>query len=244
MPAMLIKAVLFDLFETILLVRKDENRYRNCLKKLHEALMHDGVSASFRDFEEAYFKARNKLYMKVKDNLEEPHFSFRISLALHEIGYDYNVDHPTVRKAVKAFSDEFMRYIYLDEDAYEVLQTLHGKYKTGIVSNFAIPECARELISIHGLQDFLDIIIISAEINKRKPDPEIFNVALSSLSVKPKDAVFVGDTLHVDVMGAKRVGMKTVLIERGTEDLYNAEIKPDITIKRLRDLLAIIDCQN
>lgn len=238
---MLVKAVLFDLFETLLLVRKDENRYKNCLKKLHEALMHDGVSVSFRDFRDAYFKARGKLYRKARDRLEEPHFSLRVSLALREMGYDYSADHPIVRRAVKAFSDEFMRYIYPDEDAYHVLQTLHEKCKTGIVSNFAIPECARELISIHGLGDFLDVIVISAEINKRKPDPKIFNIALSSLSIKPKDAVFVGDTPDVDVKGAKKAGMKTILIERRTEDSY-AEIKPDITIKRLRELLTIIDC--
>jgi len=40
-----------------------------------------------------------------------------------------------------AFSDEFTRFMRLDEEATNVLGKLYGKYKLGLVSNFAIPEC-------------------------------------------------------------------------------------------------------
>jgi putative hydrolase of the HAD superfamily len=240
MQAIRVKAVLFDLFETILLLRKDVDYYDQCLKKLYESLVSSGINVSFSDFSKAYFKARNELYAMTRDNFEEPHFSIRISLALREMGYNYDATHPVVRDATMAFSDEFMRYIYPDEDVYLVLQRLHGRYRIGIVSNFAIPECIHKLISIYDLGNFLDAIIISAEINRRKPDPKIFNTALSYLGVAAQDSVFVGDTPNVDIKGAKSVGMKTILIERRPIDL-NIEDKPDVTIKKLRDLLEILE---
>jgi putative hydrolase of the HAD superfamily len=237
---MRVKAVLFDLFETILLLQKDVDYYDQCLKRLHEFLVSSGINVSFSDFRKAYFKARSEVYSRISSNFEEPHFSIRVSLALREMGYNYDVSHPLVRDATMAFSDEFMRYIYPDEDAYSVLKELHGKYKTGIVSNFAIPECIHKLISIYGLGGFLDIIVISAEINRRKPDPTIFNIALSNLGVAAQDSVFVGDTPDVDVKGAKSVGMKAILIERRPIK-SNIEDKPDATIKKLRDILEVLE---
>ncbi len=236
---MRVKAVLFDLFETILLLQRNVDYYDQCLKRLYESLVSSGINVSLSDFRKAYFKARNDLYERAKDNLEEPHFNIRVSLALREMGYNYDAAHSVVRDATMAFSEEFMRYVYPDEDARLVLQKLHGRYMTGIISNFAIPECAHKLLSLYELRKFLDTIVISAEINRRKPAPEIFNAALSCLGIAAHDAVFVGDTPDVDIKGAKRISMKTILIERRPID-SNIEDKPDLTIKKLRDLLEIL----
>lgn len=235
-----VKAVLFDLFETILLLRSNVDYYDQCLKRLYESLVSSGINVSFNDFRKVYFKVRSDLYERAKDNLEEPHFNIRVSLALREMGYNYDATHSVVRGATMAFSEEFMRYIYPDEDARHVLQKLHGRYMTGIISNFAIPECAHKLLSIYKLRNFLDTIVISAEINRRKPAPEIFNAALSHLGIAAEDAVFVGDTPDVDIKGAKSIGMKTILIERRPLN-SNIEDKPDLTIKKLRDILEVLD---
>lgn len=235
-----VKAVLFDLFETILLLRSNVDYYDQCLKRLYESLVSSGINVSFNDFRKVYFKVRSDLYERAKDNLEEPHFNIRVSLALREMGYNYDATHSVVRGATMAFSEEFMRYIYPDEDACLVLQKLHCRYMTGIISNFAIPECAHRLLSIYKLRNFLDTIVISAEINRRKPAPEIFNAALSYLGIAAEDAMFVGDTPDVDIKGAKSIGMKTILIERRPLN-SNIMDKPDLTIKKLRDILEVLD---
>jgi FMN phosphatase YigB (HAD superfamily) len=58
--------------------------------------------------------------------------------------------------------------------------------------------------------------------------------------VNSSEAVFVGDMLGLDVKGAKNVGMKAVLIERRpSEEILN--VKPDRTIKSLRELFLVLD---
>lgn len=141
-----------------------------------------------------------------------------------------------------AFAEEFTRYVSLDEQALDVLRRLHGKSKIGLVSNFAIPEYGWKLLEKFGLKEFFDAVIISGEVNQRKPSPEIFERALKALEVEASRAVFVGDMLDLDVIGPKSIGMKTVFIKRrSTEE--NVDIKPDRVITRLDQLLTVLeDC--
>lgn len=52
-------------------------------------------------------------------------------------------------------------------------------------------------------------------------------------------AVFVGDPIGSDVIGAKNVGMKTVFIKRKPIE-GNMDVQPDRVITRLRGLLDVL----
>jgi HAD superfamily hydrolase (TIGR01509 family) len=237
---MQVKAVLFDLFNTLVLLESDEVFYTPCLKRLHAFLVRNGINIPFEDFRRVYFEVRDKLYAETEKSLEEPHFNVRVSLVLRRFDYDLDVSSPVVVGATMAFTDEFMRYVHLDVDAVDVLRALHGRYKLGLVSNFAIPECAWRLLDKFGLNEFFDVVLVSGAINKRKPGSEIFERALRALGVNNSDAVFVGDMPGLDVKGAKNVGMKAVLIERRqSEEILN--VKPDRIIKSLRELFLMLD---
>lgn len=234
-----VKAVLFDLFDTLILIENGEAFYEPSLLKLHEFLVKMGVNSSFEDFKRAYFDARDSLYEDTIKNFEEPHFNVRVSRALQNLGYDFSVSDPVVCGATSAFCEEFMRYVRLDKDALEVLQRLRGKYKLGIVSNFALPECVWKLLDKFGLRVFFDVVVISGAVNRRKPSPKIFESALESIGVEASETVFVGDTLDVDVKGAKKVGMKTVLVERKSAR-RNGGVCPDKVVKSLKELVAML----
>jgi putative hydrolase of the HAD superfamily len=49
-----------------------------------------------------------------------------------------------------------------------------------------------------------------------KPHPNIFRAALALMQVEPEASVMVGDSLSHDVYGARRVGMRGILIARGS----------------------------
>jgi putative hydrolase of the HAD superfamily len=155
--------------------------------------------------------------------------------------------------ATDAFSEEFMKYVHPDNDALYVLKKLHGKYKLGIVSNLSIPECVSKLLPKFGLSQFFEAVVISGAINKRKPSPEIFRKALKTLNVQASNTVFVGDTLSIDIKGAKNVGLKAILIQRPAPQepsislIYKPPeedtIMPDGVIKNLKELPRLIeDC--
>lgn len=235
-----VEAVLFDLFDTLLLLESDQTYYQPCLKKMHQYLTKNGVNVPFDDFSRVYFDVRDRFYSESRKSLEEPHFNVRVSQTLQRLGCDLDASDHIVVGATMAFASEFMRYVSLDKDAIAVLQKLHGRYKVGLVSNFGIPECGRKLLKVYSLEKFFDYIVISGEVNQRKPSPKIFERALKALDVDASRTVFVGDMLDLDIMGPKAVGMKTVLIERKplNEDI---DVKPDKTIKSLPELLDMLD---
>ncbi len=235
---MAIQAVLFDMFDTLIIIEKNHEFYAHSLKKTHKVLVDNGVNVKFAVFRDAYIKARDELYVEADARLEEPHFNLRIANALKNLGYPLGANSDVVTKATNAFCEGFMDYVRIDDNAKKTLETLHGKYKLGIISNFAIPECVDKLLKKHGLDKLFDVVIVSATVNKRKPSPEIFEKALANLDVTAENAVFVGDTVDADVEGAKSAGMKSIYIERRPQ---KESICPDQTIKSLGELLAALE---
>jgi len=134
-----VEAVLFDLFDTLLLLESNEVYYEPSLKKLYEFLVKNGVNVSFEDFKHVYFEVRDKFYSESRKTLEEPHFNVRVSQTLKRLGCRFEASDPVVVSATMTFADEFMRYVSLDAETNDVLQKLHRKYKIGLISNFAIP---------------------------------------------------------------------------------------------------------
>jgi HAD superfamily hydrolase (TIGR01549 family) len=251
---MQIEALLFDLFNTLVLLENDDAFYMPSLKRLHDYLVKNEIHVSFEDFVRVYFEVRDKLYEETSQSLEDPHFNIRVSRTLQNLGYKLEASHPTVIGATEAFCEEFMKYMRPDNDAVYVLEKLYKRYKLGIVSNLSIPECVPRLLEKFGLGRFFDVVVISGAINRRKPSPEIYEKALKTLGVKADKAIFVGDTPGIDIRGAKTVGLKAVLIERtpspeGSLSLAyelpgaHEKVQPDIVIKNLRELLDFLqDC--
>jgi putative hydrolase of the HAD superfamily len=237
-----IQAVLFDMFDTLMLIEKNHAFYSPSLKSAHQVLVNNGVNVKYTAFRDAYIKARDALYVEADARLEEPHFNLRIAKALESLGYCLDVKSAAVTGATNAFCEGFLKYVRIDENAKGALEKLHGTYKLGIVSNFAIPECVDKLLENHGLHKLFDVVVVSATVNKRKPSPEIFHQALEKLGVTAENAVFVGDTADADIIGAKAAGMKTIFIERRIQKEAE-QACPDQTIKSLSELTeAIAEC--
>jgi putative hydrolase of the HAD superfamily len=57
-------------------------------------------------------------------------------------------------------------------------------------------------------------ISVSAQVGVGKPDPAIFHDALARLGVAPGAALHCGDLPHTDCLGARRAGVRAVLLDR------------------------------
>jgi len=113
-------------------------------------------------------------------------------------------------------------------DAKPTLEGLRKRdFKLGLVSNAT--ELARKVMDNLDLSKYFDFMVLSYEVGTRKPSPEIFNIALKAAKARPNRAIYIGDRYSVDVLGASRAGMHTVLLDR--EDVY-----PDAKCIRARDL--------
>jgi HAD superfamily hydrolase (TIGR01509 family) len=239
-PLTKIRVVLFDMFDTLMMIERDHAFYSPSLHGAYEFLVANGVSVGFEEFEKTYVSVRDAIFAEVDAELGEPHFNVRIAGTLKRLGYDCDVSSPLVVGATDAFCERFMTYVRIDEHAEGMLRKLHGRYKLGVVSNFAIPECVTRLLERQGIAKLFDVVIVSGAVNKRKPHPDIYQKALEKLGVKASETVFVGDTVDADVQGAKAAGMKTIYIERRLQEDAEAAC-PDQTIKSLEQLPAAIE---
>jgi putative hydrolase of the HAD superfamily len=229
-------AVLFDLFDTLVLLGDEHDSYIKSLKKTHKYLSDKGLDCSFNAFKQAYFKTVDKISTKTAHSLEEPHFSRYIEGTLTELGVNLKDKTFLAIESVNEFSKEFKKYVKLDPQTVEVLKLVHIDHKVGLISNLTFSECAWELLEEYELKQFLDVIVVSGDVNLRKPHPQIFNMALRYLGVKPSNAMFVGDTLETDVLGSKNAGMTSVHIKRRIAP-KRLDVKPHLTVTELKQLL-------
>jgi epoxide hydrolase-like predicted phosphatase len=79
----------------------------------------------------------------------------------------------------------------------------------GLLSN-AMPEARASLLErFPHFYDMFDVVIFSAEVNLAKPDPRIYQLALTELDVRAEDAVFVDDFIE-NVEAARALGIHGV----------------------------------
>ncbi len=83
--------------------------------------------------------------------------------------------------------------------------------RIGLVSNSA--RDVREFARHHGLD--VDAGISSFHHGRTKPHASIFRAVLDLLDVEAPEAVMVGDMIADDIEGARAVGMRAVLLDRG-----------------------------
>src|SRR5213075_6250 len=72
----------------------------------------------------------------------------------------------------------------------------------------------RELLQVGpGLGVEVDCVIDSGAVGVMKPDPRIFRLALDAMGVEADDAWYVGDMPGIDVVGARRAGLRPFLVD-------------------------------
>jgi putative hydrolase of the HAD superfamily len=65
-----------------------------------------------------------------------------------------------------------------------------------------------------GMESYLDLVVTSKEVGADKPEPAIFLTALERAGVNAQEAIYVGDQYQTDVLGARGVGIRPILIDR------------------------------
>jgi putative hydrolase of the HAD superfamily len=99
-----------------------------------------------------------------------------------------------------------------DRDAPVLLAALRESgLGLGVISNFDYRIYA--ILDALGLRRYFDSITISSEAGYAKPVPEIFRLALQRHSLTAADALHVGDSEALDVLGAHAAGIAAVLVD-------------------------------
>jgi len=145
---------------------------------------------------------------------------------------------PTLHAEAYAYSQQVFHdpaTFRIFPDVLDALVALRAAIPTlGIVSNWGwwLPELCVEL----GLAEYFDFIITSARVGAAKPNPVIFQKALTLAGSSPEDTLHVGDSLYADVRGAQAVGITGVLLDRTD----HAEPNDYPLVHRLDEVLGLL----
>jgi HAD superfamily hydrolase (TIGR01509 family) len=124
---------------------------------------------------------------------------------------------------INRIRDEFFGGDILDRELIQLIRSLRGRYKTGLISN-AWGDLRGYLIK-EKIIDAFDVISISAEVGVVKPEAGIYYYALEQAGVRANEALFVDD-FPINIEGCEKIGMRGILFK-----------DPEETIRQLKALL-------
>jgi FMN phosphatase YigB (HAD superfamily) len=139
-------------------------------------------------------------------------------------------DESAIAAAEAAFFQPELASMRALPGAQEILRHVQALgLRAGLASNasshYFVTECCRRL----SFTSSLDPIVSSAGIGRAKPDRLMFETIVSGWAVEPAQVIMVGDTPSADVVGANRMGMRSLLISRtsSTDPDLGDEGRPD-----------------
>jgi putative hydrolase of the HAD superfamily len=150
-----------------------------------------------------------------------------------------------------AAADEwFQRYVAeyqaawrLHDDALPCLAELASRgIRVGIITNGDGVFQGAKLDAV-GLSGLLEHVVASGDLGFTKPDRRIFEHACALFGVEPGAALYVGDRLHTDAIGAIDAGLAGVWLARhnvSASELGEAEASGARVIRTLAELPALL----
>ena len=124
-----------------------------------------------------------------------------------------------------AFMEWFFQGFEPRPEVIAVVEYLRGRVKLGaITNNVARDEPAERRTAGLDIQRLFDVVVESAIVGLRKPDPRIYTMTCDLLGVEPSEAVFLDD-IGQNLKAARALGMTTIRVDAtlsAIDELENA----------------------
>ncbi|SDW23775.1 HAD family hydrolase [Paenibacillus sp. CF384] len=193
---MTVKAVFFDLFETLITEFEQGKRVSNRNYDYSTLL---GISNA--DFKKEWSlrqeKRMNGHFVSYGEVLRDIALARNLEINEDSIQYLYQA-----RKEEKK-----LPFHAIQSEIIELLTELRSHpLKLGLISN-----CTEEEVTYwpdSPISAFFDDVVFSFDAKCSKPDARIYEIACERLHVKPEECVFVGDGGSNELEGASRAGMR------------------------------------
>lgn len=124
------------------------------------------------------------------------------------------------------------------DDAEQTIEVLSRQNDLGVISNQS-RVAILHLLKCSNINRFFKVIVISLEVQMKKPDPKILQIAIDRAERYPEDCIMVGDRLDTDIGPANKLGMKTIRITNSlfkSQQPINEFEQPTYTVANLGDI--------
>ena len=186
--------------------------FNRILKSYSFSFSVDKFMAVYGPINHAYWKE----YRENKISTEELRFK-RLEKTFIHLGF------PQTKKQIVVISEDYIRYLstytFLFEGTLDLLNYLKVNYRLHIITN-GFEGVQQMKISNAGLAPFFEVVLTADKAGIKKPNPQIFNQALSLAGTTSKNALMIGDSYEADIKGALALGMQAIHFNSHQEPLH------------------------
>ena len=177
------KAIIFDLYNTLLYTKYKAKPYLNLFRSL-------GLTKEEMNF------WRDRVMTENFSSFEELKQAIKPGSTVYTGQYEYDVK-------------EENESTHLFDDTEFVLNELSKRYDLYLVSNIATPykECFYNL----GLDRWIKDPIFSCDVGYSKPDSKIYDIVIQKSELQPGQLLMIGDSVRADYEGSINCGIRSIL---------------------------------
>ncbi|MFH1752422.1 MAG: HAD-IA family hydrolase [archaeon] len=225
------KLLLLDIDDTICNASK---AYDLALGECYKFLKEKYPLINKKLFKETYLKAREQIHLELADTASS-HNRFLYFQRMFEL-LGLSLQPQLLDDLTELYWNETLKNLKIFPKVKETLRLVkENNLKVGVVSDLTAHIQIKKIEKLK-IADYIDFIVSSEEAGKEKPHPTPFLLALEKAGCLPEQAVMVGDSIEKDVLGAKNLGITSILFS----SKISKKIKPEFTIKNFKELQSIL----
>jgi len=122
---------------------------------------------------------------------------------------------------------------------HTLVELIKMSVKLAVVSDAPSREAWMRIYYLN-LHHHFDVVLTFDDTNARKPSPIPFEMALSQLNIDPEEALMVGDWPERDVVGANKLGIRTIFARYG-DSFGTVDSGADWDINDVYEIVGIVN---
>ena len=247
---MLLKAITFDIWETIFVDGSDEPKRAaqgmrsksDERRHLFWSALNDQVPLD-KALSDAAFDVHEAAFRKAWHGMSVTwEVADRIDIMLDGLNRDLPRD---VRDDLIAQFEDMELCVPPDliDGASDAIAERASRYNLCIISDtiYTPGRGLRDLLAHHGVAQYFSGFVFSDYVGRSKPHPDCFRSAATQLGVECSEMLHIGDRDAKDIAGAQAVGMKAILFTAARDEGSSARTRADAVVGTYADLVSAID---
>src|SRR5262245_53727784 len=248
--------LIFDAFDTVVHIDRAKlpackvagQQIRTTAPAVHSAYIQQFGDLDFDVFYSAFSQSATQLDTIRKAELVEVPSQERFALMLRLLGHDLdNLPGQMIADLIAGLTGVHMNSL---QNAFEVrpetlqfLEWAESRFRRAMISNFDYAPGLYNALDRFGIRQMFEIVTVSIEVGWRKPHPIIFQRTLECLGIQPLQALFIGDQLDLDVLGATQSGIDVAWLDSGCEAWTPQFPEPTYRVGSITKLIDILEKQ-
>ncbi|WP_339661661.1 YjjG family noncanonical pyrimidine nucleotidase [uncultured Polaribacter sp.] len=225
-----IKHVFFDLDHTLWDFEKNSDlTFRKVFEKQNITLDVNRFLEIYKPLNLEYWK----LYREEKVTKQELRYG-RLKKTFDAVNYTISDD--LINVIAIEYIDFLPQFNHLFDHTFEILDYLKDKYQLHIITN-GFEEIQTKKMQSSNILHYFNAIITSESVGVKKPNPKVFNFALTSANALKENSIMIGDSIEADIQGALNVGMQAIHFNFDGEKVNDPNFPSITTLLEIKQYL-------